>query len=107
METPGQDMSFPQNFFDWRGRAAVVVSFSNQPRPTMRVFRDDLDTGEAVAVQIVDYLARAIHEMPELCELAEPAGIPHELIEQKLREVPRVERERAAVRTLVRVANPT
>ncbi len=84
----------------------LVVSFSDPPHPAVSVFRDDPDTGEVIAVQIVDCLARAIHEMPELLDLAELAGIPREVIEQKLREVPREECERAAVRTLVRVANP-
>lgn len=93
----------------------LVVAFSDPPRPTVSVFLDDPDwlalrvepdTGEVVAVQIVDHLSRAIHEMPELLDLAELAGVPREVVEQKLREVPPEERERAAVRTLVRVMTP-
>ena len=93
----------------------LVVAFSDPPRPAVSVFLDDPDwlalrvepdTGEVVAVQIVDYLSRAIHEMPELLDLAELAGVPREVVEQTRREVPREERERAAVRTLVRVMTP-
>ncbi len=93
----------------------VVVAFSDPPRPAVSVFLDssdwlalrvEPDTGEVVAVQIVDCLSRAVHQMPELLDLAELAGVPREVVEQKLREVPREERERAAARTLVRVMIP-
>lgn len=68
--------------------------------------RVEPNTGEVVAVQIVDYLCRAVHQMPELCDLAELADVAHEVVEQKPCVVPREERERAAVPTLVRGVIP-
>lgn len=74
--------------------------------PDWAALRVKPDTGEVVAVQIVDYLSRAVHQMPYLLDLAELAGVAHEVVEQKLRVVPREERERAAVPTLVRGTIP-